>query len=115
METRISASATLISASIEISVSESLSGQSVEFITDLPDSLEAYSSVSCETAYYVDGLKQEDQITYTFSGADEDCYSTSVDGNVLTITAYAPCDKPLIVIASCGGVSASQTMYLVGF
>lgn len=106
---------TNISTSIEITVSESVSGQSVEFITDLPHSLEAYSSVSCETAYYVDGLKQEDQITYTFSGADEDCYSTSVDGNVLTITAYAPSNKPLIVTANCGGVSTSQTMYLVGF
>lgn len=106
---------TNISTSIEITVSESVSGQSVEFITDLPYSLEAYSNVSCETAYFVDGLKQEDQITYTFSGADEDCYSTSVDGNVLTITAYAPSNKPLIVTASCGGVSTSQTMYLVGF
>lgn len=104
-----------ISASMQINVAESLSGASIEFITDLPYTLEAYNSVSCETAYFVDGLKQDEQITYTFSGAKENCYSAAIDGNVLTITCYGPCKTPLTVTAMCNGLSVSQDLYLIGY
>ena len=106
---------TNICATIEITASQSLTGAHVEFITDLPQDLRAYESVSCEAAYFVDGVKQEDAIVYSFGGANINCFGTEKHGNVLTITCYAPSDVPLIVNAACHGQEETQVLYLIGY
>jgi hypothetical protein len=106
---------TNISASIEITASQSLTGAYVEFVTDLPSQIRAYDSVTIEAAYFVDGVKQDDAIVYAFSGADMSCFGTEKTENELTITCYAPSNTPLTVWAFCMGQEASQQTLLVGF
>lgn len=106
---------TNISANIEITASQSLTGAYVEFITDLPNQISAYDSVTIEAAYFVDGVKQDDAIVYAFSGADMSCFGTEKTENELTITCYAPSNTPLTVWAFCMGQEASQQTLLVGF
>ena len=104
-----------ISSTIEITASQSLTGAYVEFVNDLPDSLRAYDSVACEADYFVNGVKQNDAVSYSFNWANGNIYGISVNGNELTITCYAPSDTPLVVTASCGGYSATQTISLIGY
>ena len=104
-----------ISSTIEITASQSLTGAYVEFVTDLPSELRAYDSVTCEAAYFVNGVKQTDTIVYAFEGADINCFGTEKTGNALTITCFAPSNEPLVVHAFCNGQEASQELYLIGF
>lgn len=104
-----------ISATIEITAAQSLTGAYVEFITDLPNKLRAYESTTVEAAYFVNGEKQNDAITYEFSGANLNCFGTEQNGNALTITCYAPSNEPLIVHALCNSEETSQELYLIGY
>lgn len=106
---------TNITATIEITASQSLTGTYVEFITDLPGELRAYDSATCEAAYFVNGVKQSDAIVYGFEGANINCFGTEKNGNVLTITCYAPSDEPLVVHAFCNGEEAVQEVSLIGY
>lgn len=106
---------TNISTKFQITASQSLTGAYVEFITDLPEELTAYSSVTVEAAYFVNGEKQSDAIVYSFGGASLNCFDIVKDGNVLTITCYAPSNTPLTVYASCNGTEAVQSMNLIGY
>ena len=106
---------TNITATIEITASQSLTGAYVEFVTDLPSELRAYDSVTCEAAYFVNGVKQSDTIVYAFEGAYINCFGTEKTGNALTITCFAPSNEPLVVHAFCNGQEASQELYLIGF
>lgn len=106
---------TNVTATIEITASQSLTGAYVEFVTDLPSELRAYDSVTCEAAYFVNGVKQSDTIVYAFEGADINCFGTEKTGNALTITCFAPSNEPLVVHAFCNGQEASQELYLIGF
>lgn len=106
---------TNVTATIEITASQSLTGAYVEFVTDLPSELRAYDSATCEAAYFVNGVKQTDTIVYAFEGADINCFGKEKTGNVLTITCFAPSNEPLVVHAFCNGQEASQELYLIGF
>ena len=106
---------TNVTATIEITASQSLTGAYVEFVTDLPSELRAYDSVTCEAAYFVNGVKQSDTIVYAFEGADINCFGTEKTGNALTITCFAPSNDPLVVHAFCNGQEASQDLFLIGF
>lgn len=106
---------TNVTATIEITASQSLTGAYVEFVTDLPSELRAYDSATCEAAYFVNGVKQSDTIVYAFEGADINCFGTEKTGNALTITCFAPSNEPLVVHAFCNGQEASQELYLIGF
>lgn len=106
---------TSITATIEITAIHKLIGEYIEFVTDLPERIPAYSSVTVEAAYFIDGTKQNDAITYGFSGANMNCFTFTQNGNELTITCYAPSDTPLTVTALCKNYDASQSTYLVGF
>lgn len=106
---------TNVTATIEITASQSLTGAYVEFVTDLPSELRAYDSATCEAAYFVNGVKQSDTIVYAFEGADINCFGKEKTGNVLTVTCFAPSNEPLVVHAFCNGQEASQELYLIGF
>ena len=106
---------TNVTATIELTASQSLTGAYVEFVTDLPSELRAYDSATCEAAYFVNGVKQSDTIVYAFEGADINCFGTEKTGNALTITCFAPSNEPLVVHAFCNGQEASQELYLIGF
>ena len=106
---------TNVTATIEITASQSLTGAYVEFVTDLPHELRAYDTAVCEAAYFVNGAKQSDAIVYAHSGANTNCFGTEQTGNRLTITCYAPSDTPLTVHALCNGQEVSQDIYLIGY
>lgn len=104
-----------ITATIEITAAQTHLGEHVEFVTDLPIRIPAYSSATIEAAYFIDGVKQNDVIAYSFTGPDINCFNYARAGNVITITCYAPSDIPLTVWASFNGEETSEQTYLVGF
>lgn len=104
-----------ICETMDIEASESLTGAYVEFINDLPQDLQAFESVTCEAAYFLNGVKQADEVSYSFSGAPLNCFGVALDGNVLTITCYAPSNVPLVVTAKRNGYEDTQVMYLIGY
>lgn len=104
-----------ITATIDVNTAQPVTGAYVEFITDLPSQIPAYSSVTVEAAYFVDGVRQSDAITYALSGASAKCFGTEIDGNYITITCYAPSDTPLTITATCNGQDVSEETMLVGF
>ena len=106
---------TNVKATIEITAAQSLTGAYVEFVTDLPQQIPAYSSATIEAAYFVNGVKQNDAIVYAFGGANINCFGTEKHGNAITITCYAPSNVPLMVIATCNGKEVSQETLLIGF
>ena len=104
-----------ISTKFQITASQSLTGDYVQFITDLPHELRAYDSAVCEAAYFVNGVQQGDAITYSFARANVNCYGTEIDGNKLTVTCYGPSDAPLEVYASCNGKEMVRKVILIGY
>ena len=106
---------TNITESIEITAAQTVTGEYVEFVTDLPNRISAYDSVTVEAAYFADGVMQEDTIAYSLTGPDPHLYSFSREGNKLTITCYGPSNIPLTVWASCNGQETSQETFLVGY
>ena len=105
---------TNISTSIEIKAYQTVVTDHVEFLTQMPKCIPAYSSVEVEAAYFSNGEQQPDEITYTLDGPEPYCYGYTREGNRLTITCYAPSNESLTVFASCNGLGYWQTTTLIG-
>lgn len=97
-----------------ITVTESADG--VEFTSITPVKLGAYETACVTAAYFEDGQEQQDALTWTFTGADENAYSAVVDtdGKTVCIDCYGYSDLPLIVTAGYGVYTASATILLEG-
>jgi hypothetical protein len=78
-----------ISTQVQINVQEARSGLVWEF--DVPDNVPAYQSRQIG----VDGA--QGPVSWSFSGPDENAYSTSINGNTVTIMCYYPSPVPLMV------------------
>lgn len=90
---------TNVSASIEITSAETVAGKTVDFVTDVPGSIYAYTSVSIEAAIVLNGARTGGKVGYSLSGAKRNLYDAEVNGNVLTITSYGYCKTPLYITA----------------
>ena len=86
----------------------------IDFITPIPDEIRSFETLNIETVYYEDGQQTQDAIEYTLSRANENSYSYSVYGNVLTIQTYEPSDAPLEITASCNGYSTVKKIRITG-
>lgn len=86
----------------------------IDFITPIPDEIRSFETLNIEAVYYENGQQTADIIEYTLSRANENSYSYSVNGNVLTIQTYEPSEAPLEITASCNGESTITKIRITG-
>lgn len=86
----------------------------IDFITPIPDELRSFETLNIEAVYYEDGQQTADAIEYTLSRANENSYSYTVNGNVLTIQTYEPSEAPLEITASCNGEYLTKKIRITG-
>lgn len=83
--------------------------------TVTPDTLiRAYQIGRLGAALFENGEEAEDEVSWSFSGADESAYTVALDGNTAVITCWAGSITPLTVTAACGGHSISTEIKLEG-
>ena len=102
-------------SSYAVNVVESEVGTTLAWISAPPKKVVQYQPATFEAALLVDGVIQEDQVTYTFSGADERDYEATVQGNTVTITGYTVPYKPLHVKAECGAYVLEADIAITGW
>lgn len=94
-----------ISESIDISVAAAGSS-GVIFTLEPPAILGEGESATVTAAVLQDGVASSDIVTWSFAGAPESAYSAEIDGNSITLTAYAASPVPLTITASYGDSGA---------
>ena len=86
----------------------------VAFISTIPNSLSAFRTITLQALYYVDGDATSEVVTWDSYGANEDCYSLSVNGNTATLKCWAGSVEPVVITATYGNCTAMAKIYLEG-
>lgn len=89
-------------------------GYSVDFMTVPPAFVKAFESTTLEAVCLENGEPVEGTVEWTFSGADEKSYSTTISENSVTISCWSGSVEPLLVSAEWNGESASVEIALEG-
>ena len=88
---------------------------SLEWATSIPEQLAKYDECTIEAAYYEDGAKTEQPITYTFTGPDDAAYSAAQNGNIVQIKCWLPSTQPLVMTAECKNIIKTVEIKLTGW
>lgn len=88
---------------------------SLEWITSIPEQLAKYDECTIEAAYYADGVKTEESITYSFSGPDDSAYSAAQSGNIVQVKCWLPSTQPLVMTAECKNIIKTVEIKLTGW
>lgn len=88
---------------------------SLEWITSIPEHLAKYDECTIEAAYYADGVKTEESITYSFSGPDDAAYSATQSGNIVQVKCWLPSTQPLVMTAECKNIIKTVEIKLTGW
>ena len=88
---------------------------SLEWITSIPEQLAKYDECTIEAAYYADGVKTEESITYSFSGPDDVAYSATQSGNIVQVKCWLPSTQPLVMTAECKNIIKTVEIKLTGW
>lgn len=86
----------------------------ISFNSTIPDKLGMFKTITISAEYYEEGQATGNDITFTYSGADQHSYTATQDGNTVTIKCWGGSVQPLTVTASYGEYSESVSVYLVG-
>lgn len=86
----------------------------IEFVSTVPETLNAYDSVTISAAYFEGGEQPAETVEWTLGGAEPGSYSAVADGNSITISAWSGSTTPLTVTASYDGMSNTSTIVLLG-
>lgn len=88
---------------------------SLEWITSIPEQLAKYDECTIEAAYYADGVKTEESITYSFSGPNDAAYSATQSGNIVQVKCWLPSTQPLVMTAECKNIIKTAEIKLTGW
>lgn len=88
---------------------------SLEWVTPIPEQLAKYNECTIEAAYYADGVKTEESITYSFSGPDDAAYSAAQSGNIVQVKCWLPSTQPLVMTAECKNIIKTVEIKLTGW
>lgn len=88
---------------------------SLEWVTPVPEQLAKYDECTIEAAYYADGVKTEESITYSFSGPDDAAYSATQSGNIVQVKCWLPSTQPLVMTAECKNIIKTVEIKLTGW
>lgn len=101
-------------ATYDIMVEAASAEPHVEFDSDIPASIRAYSSATISATYYENGEPTEDAVTWTLSGASAGSYTYKTSGNSVTVSCWNGSVEPLVITATANGQSADASIWLVG-
>lgn len=87
----------------------------LDWIGDFPSTMNVFDTTYIQAAMIVNGKQTEDEVYYSFTGADSQSYSAVINGNTVVITAYIPDKLPLTITAYCGDLSISGNIQIMGF
>lgn len=98
----------------EVEIMVETAENKVEFITEIPETLQIHDNVIIGARYYENGTTSN-EIKWETSGADIDCYDAGMlkDGS-LKVVCWEGSVKPLIVTAKHGEYSVSAEIKLEG-
>ena len=97
-----------------LTVEESDAGASIGFAQTVPQQMRPYESTTITAECYMNGQQTEGTVTWTFDGAAAGAYTTSTNGNTLTLTCWNGSSAPLFITASWSGATAQCTIRLLG-
>lgn len=86
----------------------------VAFLQTYPESVPMFGSVTFEAAYFENGVKTDEPLTWTVSGADKDCYSLDIHETLMTLKCWGGSVEPAVITATHGSYSATVQIYLEG-
>lgn len=98
-----------------VTVSNVVTGTVLRWIDEPPAKLAQYQTATISAALFINGEKQDDTVTYSFSGASEDTYETTIEENTVTLDAYGIPYKPLHITAKCGAETLEADVQIVGW
>lgn len=101
-----------IAAKMTVTITDEPVSSTVKIITEVPSSIELMESAT--VAASVLGGKGQEVVEWAFSGAEQECYGTDINGNTVIVTCWSGSVTPLTVTASYGGTSASVSLNLEG-
>lgn len=87
----------------------------VQFTGFSDTSISQYKSEIYTAAYFENGQKTSEPVTWSFLGALDSDYTAEIDGNNVMITCDSASDVPLTLIASYNGYSARIDILLEGY
>ena len=101
-----------IKADFPIAVAEA--EDSVDWTSNIPESLAAYEDYVISAAYFEAGVETEEPITWKFSGANKNAYKAIAGDKSATIYCFAYSKNPLTVTATYGDLSITAQIRLEG-
>lgn len=104
-----------ISQTMEISVEEAQTGESVGFTSTVPESLGEYETARISASRFLNGAETSGTVRFDFSGPQDICYNAAeIRENERLLTCFAASNVPLTVRISDGlGHSESAEIRLV--
>lgn len=104
----------LIRAEFAVNVAGNESDPHVSFTSTVPESLEIYKTVELTAVYYENGAATQEEITYSYSGADKNAYTVTQSGNKITVKCWSGSVEPLTITATHGLYADTASIYLEG-
>lgn len=87
----------------------------ISFTSTIPEVLGMFKTTTISAEFFENGQATGEEITYTFSGAEEHTYTATVgNDNTVTIKCWGGSVQPLTITAEYGGYSNSISVYLEG-
>lgn len=102
-------------SSMNVTVTAEETGSGLKWVLIPPARLAQFQTATFEAALFENGEQTESPVEYMFSGADESCYETIIEGNAVTLTAYTIPYKPLSITAKCGDETIDAEIELAGW
>lgn len=106
---------TAVTAAVELVVNSVVIEPYVAFNGVIPQSIEQYDTATLTATFYENGVATDKPITWTFSGANERSYTTTINGNSVEIYCVLADNIPLTVTANCEDKTISTNIALMGY
>lgn len=103
-----------MTAQMAVAVVPAEHGGAVKFLQTPTEKLMYGESTSLEAAYFYDGEKTGEEITWTISGASQEAYTAENEWNRITVRCWGGSAEPLLVTAACNGMTATASIELWG-
>ena len=106
-----------LTASLTINVNSAEDTPQVIFEGYTPTEISQYEKATVYAAYIEDGVKTDNPLNWTFTGAKSDKYTARIaqDGKSVVIECIEPSETPLTITAEYNGYSAQIHTDLVGY
>lgn len=97
-----------------VTVTSAQTGEALELVPDLPESMNVMGTAQAHVLYTVNGIETTADITVSANGPEDYAYSVELDGNTLTVRCWESSVRPLDIEIRCGATSVKRRIQLRG-